>query len=134
MTGSKMCLGDTMAVTLVAKVMLTTMEPTVLYPADGGDEQRIAMLAGIVQLVSTALERSGGSDASAIHFMKSERGVIGYCKQGPSVILCEGDSESETNDALKAVLGSLNGSNSDISKKLNKIIQKRGKEIGDLWK
>ncbi|MGY5881125.1 MAG: hypothetical protein RTV31_12795 [Candidatus Thorarchaeota archaeon] len=127
-------MGDIMVVSLVAKVMLTTMEPTVLYPIDGGDEERIAMLAGIVQLVSAALERSDDSDTRTLHFMKSERGVIGYCKQGPSVIICEGDSESETNDALKAVLGSLNGSDIDISKKLDKIIQKRGKEIGDLWK
>jgi hypothetical protein len=128
-----MFLGDIMTVTLVAKVMLTTMESTVLYPIDGGDEQRIALLAGIVQLVSAALERSEDSNACEIHYMKSERGVIGYCKQGPVVIICEGDSESETNDALKAVLGSLNGSDVDISKKLNKIIQQRGKEIGDLW-
>ena len=127
-------MGDTMAVTLVAKVMLTTMEPTVLYPTDGGDEERIAMLTGVIQLVSTALERSGDSSESSLHFMKSERGVIGYCKQGPTVVICEGDSESETNDALKAVLNSLNSSDTDISSKLSKIIQKRGKEIGDLWK
>ena len=129
-----MFLGDTMAVTLVAKVMLTTMEPTVLYPTDGGDEERIAMLTGVIQLVSTALERSGDSSESSLHFMKSERGVIGYCKEGPTVVICEGDSESETNDALKAVLNSLNSSDTDISSKLSKIIQKRGKEIGDLWK
>jgi len=127
-------LGDIMVVTLVAKVMLTTMEPTVLYPTDGGDEERIAMLTGVIQLVSTALERSGNSSETSFHFMKSDRGVIGYCKQGPTVIICEGDSESETNDAMKAVLGSLNSSDSDISSKLNKIIQKRGKEVGDLWK
>lgn len=127
-------MGDIMVVTLVAKVMLTTMEPTVLYPTDGGDEERIAMLTGVIQLVSTALERSGNSSETSFHFMKSDRGVIGYCKQGPTVIICEGDSESETNDAMKAVLGSLNSSDSDISSKLNKIIQKRGKEVGDLWK
>jgi hypothetical protein len=123
-----------MAVTLIAKVMLTTMEPTVLYPTEGGSEERIAMLTGIIQLVSTALERSGDSDEATPHFMKSERGVIGYCKQGPTVIICEGDAESETKDALKAVLDSLNGSNEDISKKLDKIVHKRGKEVGDLWK
>ena len=127
-------MGDTMAVTLVAKVVLTTMEPTILYPAEGGSEERIAMLTGIIQLVSAALERSGDTEGTNIHFMKSGRGVIGYCKQGPTVVICEGDSEAETNDALKAVLGSLNGSDIDISKKLDKIVQKRGKEIGDLWK
>ena len=123
-----------MTVTLVAKVMLTTMEPTVLYPSDGGDEERIAMLTGIIQLVSAALDRTDDTEGTNIHFMKSGRGVIGYCKQGPTVVICEGDSESETNDALKAVLGSLNGSDIDISKKLNKIIQHRGQEIRDLWK
>ncbi|MBN2230142.1 MAG: hypothetical protein JW779_11190 [Candidatus Thorarchaeota archaeon] len=123
-----------MAVTLVARVQLTTMEPTVLYPIDGGDEQRIAMLAGIVQIVSTALERTDDAEKANMHFMKSERGVIGYSKKGSSVIICEGDSESETSDALKAVLDSKNGSSTDISKKIDKIIQQRGKEIGDLWK
>lgn len=125
-----------MAVTLVAKVQLTTMEPTVLYPKDGGDEERIALLTGIVQLVSAALDKSGLSEteASESRFMKSERGVIGYCKQGPTVILCEGDTESETDDALKAVLSSLGSSASKISEKLDKMIRKRGKEIGDLWR
>ena len=125
-----------MAVTLVAKVQLTTMEPTVLYPTGGGDEERIAMLTGIIQLVSAALDRSGevGVEASAPRFMKSKRGVIGYLKQGSTVIICEGDAESETHDALNAVLGSLNASAEEIAKKLDKIVQKRGKEIGDLWR
>jgi len=129
-----MYLGDVMVVTLVAKVKLTTMEPKVLYPADSVDEERIAMLAGIVQLVSAALDRTQDTSETDIHFMKSGRGVIGYSKQGPSVIICEGDSESETNDALKSVLNSLNDSDVDISKLLEKTIQKRGKEIGELWK
>jgi hypothetical protein len=125
-----------MAVTLVAKVQLTTMEPTVLYPKDGGDEERIALLTGIVQLVSAALDKSGLSEGEQCEsrFMKSERGVIGYCKQGPTVILCEGDTESETDDALKAVLSSLGSSASKISEKLDKMVRKRGKEIGDLWR
>lgn len=131
-----MFLGDIMAVTLVAKVQLTTMEPTVLYPTGGADEERIALLTGIIQLVSAALDRSGDSDVdgSTLRFMKSDRGVIGYCKQGPTVIICEGDGESETSDALRAVLGSLGSSDSDIAKKLDKIVHKRGKEIGDLWR
>jgi hypothetical protein len=125
-----------MAVTLVAKVQLTTMEPTVLYPTDGGDEERIALLTGIIQLVSAALDRSGDSDSEACvpRFMKSDRGVIGYCKQGPTVIICEGDGEAETSDALRAVLGSLNSSVTEIAKKLDKVVHKRGKEIGDLWR
>ncbi|MDF1541126.1 MAG: hypothetical protein P1Q69_19670 [Candidatus Thorarchaeota archaeon] len=125
-----------MAVTLVAKVQLATMEPTVLYPVGGADEERIAMLTGVIQLVSAALDRSGDSDADACtpRFMKSDRGVIGYCKQGPTVVICEGDGEPETNDALKAVLGAIDSSDIDIAKKLDKIIHKRGKEIGDLWK
>lgn len=125
-----------MTVTLVAKVQLTTMEPTVLYPTGGGDEERIAMLTGVIQLVSAALDRSGdvGIDACSPRFMKSDRGVIGYCKQGATVVICEGDAESETHDALHAVLGSLSATADEIAKKLDKIIHKRGKEIGDLWR
>ncbi|MFW9920772.1 MAG: hypothetical protein ACFFED_14300, partial [Candidatus Thorarchaeota archaeon] len=113
---------------------LTTMEPTVLYPTGGGDEERIALLTGIIQLVSAALDRSDDSDASTPRFMKSGRGVIGYCRQGPTVVICEGDVESETHDALNAVLSSLHASAEEIAKKLDKIVHKRGKEIGDLWR
>ncbi len=124
-----------MAVTLVAKVQLTTMEPTVLYPTGGGDEERIALLTGIIQLVSAALDRTGDdADSCSPRFMKSERGVIGYCRQDTSVVICEGDTESETSDAMSAVLSSLHASAEDIAKKLDKIIHKRGKEIGDLWR
>ena len=129
-------MGDIMVVTLVAKVQLSTMEPTVLYPSGGVDEERIAMLTGVIQLVSAALDRSDDTDTDVCspRFMKSERGVIGYCKQGPLVVICEGDGESETKDALTAVLSTENATTEDIVKKLEKIIHKRGKAIGDLWK
>ncbi len=123
-----------MAVTLVAKVPLATLEPVILYPLGGGDEERIALLTGIVQRVSAALDRSGDANTETPRFMKSERGVIGYCKQEKTVIICEGDSEAETSDALKAVLSSMDASHEEIAKKLHKIIHSRGKEIGDLWR
>ncbi|MHA2424920.1 MAG: hypothetical protein ACXAEF_09045 [Candidatus Thorarchaeota archaeon] len=125
-----------MAVTLVARVNLTNMDTTFLYPKDGRNEERIALLTGIVQLVSAALDRSGNSDTAvgAPNYMKSERGVIGYCKQGKGVIIVEGDTEPETADALKAVLGSGDDSDIEIQANIEKSVHKRGKEIGDLWK
>ena len=125
-----------MAVTLVARVNLTDMDTTFLYPKDGRNEERIALLTGIIQLVSAALDRSGGSDqeVGTPNYMKSERGVIGYCKQGKHVIIVEGDSEPETADALKAALSSNGGSDIEFQASIDKSVRKRGKEIGDLWK
>ena len=125
-----------MAVTLVARVNLTNMDTTFLYPKDGRNEERIALLTGIVQLVSTALDRSGNSDEAvcAPNYMKSERGVIGYCKVGKGVIIVEGDTEPETSDALKAALNSADASDIEIQANIEKSVHKRGKEIGDLWK
>lgn len=125
-----------MAVSLVARVNLSNMETTFLYPKDGRNEERIALLAGIIQLVSTALDRSGNSDEEICtpNYMKSERGVIGYCKQGKHVIIVEGDSEPETADAVKAAISASEGSDAEIQANIEKSVHKRGKEIGDLWK
>ena len=111
------------------------MEPTVIYPVDGGSEERIALLTGIVQLVSAALEMSlETSDECAPRFMKSERGVIGYCTTETHIIICEGDTEKETKDALRAVLSGNNVSNELLASKIEKAVKKRGDEIGDLWR
>ncbi len=125
-----------MAVTLVARVNLSNMDTTFLYPKDGRNEERIALLTGIIQLVSAALDRAGAIDEenSAPNYLKSERGVIGYCKQGKDVIICEGDSEPETSDALKAALNASGASDMEIQANIEKVVQKRGKEIGDLWR
>ena len=124
-----------MTIRLVAKVQVESMEPIVIYPVDGGNEERIALLTGIIQLVSAALEMSNdSSDECAPRFMKSERGVIGYCSTETHIIICEGDDEKETRDTLKAVLGAENASNEQIVSKIEKVVKKRGDEIGDLWR
>jgi hypothetical protein len=100
------------------------------------EEERIALLTGIVQLVSAALERSGARD-SAIRiprFMKSDKGVIGYFSVEGQVVICEGDTEAETGDALKAVLASPDASGEQLKSKIERTVQRRGKEIGDLWR
>jgi hypothetical protein len=120
---------------LVAKVHIDTMEPTILYPADGGSEERIALLTGIIQLVSAALEMSQKtSDDCAPRFMKSERGVIGYCTMKSHILICEGDEEKETREALRANMSGENVSDKQFAAKFDKGVKKRGDEIGDLWR
>ncbi len=125
-----------MVVRLVAKVQADNMEPTVLYPVDGVDQERIALLTGIVQLVSAALQRSGPSTLGEFtpNFMKSERGVIGYCSMGSYLIICEGDNEEETGSALKAAYDGRDLSKMDFAQKDMKEVQQRSREMGDLWK
>lgn len=102
------------------------MEPTIIYPDDGGSEERIALLTGIIQLVSAALEMSDAvTNECAPRFMKSESGVIGYCSKDKYIIICEGDEEEETDNALRAVMG---------ESTIEKEVKKRGNEIGDLWR
>ncbi len=118
-----------MVVSLVAKVHIDTMEPTIIYPVDGGSEERIALLTGIIQLVSAALEMSDtDTNECAPRFMKSERGVIGYCSKDKYIIICEGDEEDETNKAIRDVV------RGETDLKLEKEVKKRGNEIGDLWR
>jgi hypothetical protein len=113
--------------------MLDNMEPTILYPVGENQAERIALLTGIVQLVSAALTRSG-TDACEPHFMKSDRGVIGYCQMEPFLIICEGDNERETEEALKAVTSSAGASDAEITSKLDSHLKRTGREIGDLWR
>jgi hypothetical protein len=120
---------------LVAKVLIDTMEPTILYPIDGGSEERIALLTGIIQLVSAALEMSqNSSDECAPRFMKSERGVIGYCTTKLHIVICEGDEENETKEALKAAISGEHAFDAQLVSKIEKTVKKRGSEIGDLWR
>ena len=123
-----------MVIRLIAKVQLSTMESTVVYPEDDVNEERIALLTGIVQLVSAALEHSGDRLTEVPLFMKSERGVIGYFTKGDVLFLCQGDSESETNHALKAVIKNPELSGVKLAFELEKSVKTRGKEIGDLWR
>lgn len=123
-----------MVLRLMARVDLDQMDFEVVHPATDPDEERIAKLTGIIQLVSHALERNNSSNPSAPMFMKSEGGVVGYCQIDDYVIICEGDTERETEDALKAVMSSDSVSVNDIEDSIERVVQKRGKEIGDLWR
>ncbi|MHA1654466.1 MAG: hypothetical protein ACTSYX_05970 [Candidatus Thorarchaeota archaeon] len=124
-----------MAVRLVARVNLETMDSKVIYPRDEMREERIALLTGIVQLVSAALSRTGGSGTGGRPmFMKSERGVIGYCSVDETLFICEGDGEREVGDALSAVMKEPNASDDALSSRVDSILKRRGREIGDLWK
>lgn len=125
-----------MVVRLIAKVKSDDMEPTLLYPIGGVDQERIALLTGIVQLVSAALQRSEPSPLGEFkpNFMKSDRGVIGYCTMGTHLIICEGDKEDETGAALRAAYEGQDLSDIDFGIKESKEVQKRGKEMGDLWR
>ena len=55
-----------MAVRLVARVNLETMDSKVICPRDEMREERIALLTGIVQLVSAALSRTGGGGTGVV--------------------------------------------------------------------
>jgi hypothetical protein len=125
-----------MTVRLVAKVLTDSMEPIVLYPRGENNDERIALLTGIVQLVSAALERTDPQKTGECtpHFMKSANGVIGYCSMGGDIVLCEGDAEHETNEAIMAVVNGRNIPHAEVLERVEKAVQKRGKEIGDLWR
>ena len=121
-----------MPVHLVAKVRLDDMNSEVLWPTDESREERIALLTGIVQLISAALKSSGGMDHCVPNFMKSERGVIAYCSMEPYLLICEGDTENETGQALQTVINNPDSSGHDFGK-LEREVEKRGKELERLW-
>ncbi|NWF94626.1 MAG: hypothetical protein HXY34_00615 [Candidatus Thorarchaeota archaeon] len=123
-----------MVIRLVARVKLENMESAVLYPREESNDERIALLTGIVQLVSAALEHAETTDEGQPMFMKSERGVIGYATVKEHLFICEGDGERETGDALKAIVKRPLASNEELSSSIDDLVKKRGKEIGDLWR
>ncbi|MBD3157389.1 MAG: hypothetical protein GF309_01250 [Candidatus Lokiarchaeota archaeon] len=123
-----------MVLRLAARVELDDMDFDVIYPDTEPDEEKIAKLTGIVQLVSHALESSESSNPCAPMFMKSEHGVIGYCQVDGYVMICEGDTERETEDALRALLNSPTANAVELEENLERVVNKTGKEIGDLWR
>lgn len=136
LTGSRKHLEVTvsMVLRLAARVELDDMDFDVIYPDTEPDEEKIAKLTGIVQLVSHALESSESSNPCAPMFMKSEHGVIGYCQVDGYVMICEGDTERETEDALRALLNSPTANAVELEENLERVVNKTGKEIGDLWR
>ncbi len=125
-----------MVVRLIARVNLEDMKSTVLFPPDGGDEGRIALLTGIVQLISAALESAGGphGSGSGTRFMKSERGVIAYQIVEPFLFIAEGDTENETSDAIQAVIKDPEISGKQLVERFSDEVERRAREIGDLWR
>lgn len=124
-----------MVIRLVAKVKLEDMSSQVLYPVGEEKEERVALLMGIVQLVTAALERGDPANISRgkHHYMKSDRGVVGYVTLGDYVYIAEADNESEVADSLKSIANSPEASQEEIAKRIQKVVDKRGREISDLW-
>jgi len=121
---------------LVAKVYTPDMSFEVIYPLDERKDERIAILTGIVQLITAALSQ-GGSGNPAQHqlfYLKSATGVIGYFLDDDFLYLCEGDSEGETEDALKGIQNELKNRSADLKEKVKDLVERPGKEISDLWK
>ena len=127
-----------MVVRLFAKINLDTMDSKVLYPVDEVSEEvsdeRIALLTGIVQLVSTALNLVLGKGEGLTGIMKSGKGVIGYVKLDTLLFICQGDSESEARDPLKAIVTNPDATGDELASHVLKVVRQRGKEIGDLWR
>ncbi|MBD3408346.1 MAG: hypothetical protein GF411_19640 [Candidatus Lokiarchaeota archaeon] len=124
-----------MVIRLVAKVKLDDMSSQVLYPIDEQKDERVALLMGIVQLVSAALERDDPASLSEgkHHFMKSDRGVVGYVTLGDYVYIAEADNENEVADSLTSITNKPEASKEEIAKRIQKVADKRGREISDLW-
>ncbi|MEM2143692.1 MAG: hypothetical protein QXS20_01355 [Candidatus Thorarchaeota archaeon] len=124
-----------MVIRLIARVELDTMNSDILYPREGSNDQRIALLTGVTQLVSSALERAGSRTTSGQPmFMKAETGVIGYILRDRTVFICEGDGERETGDALQALYRRAQEEQNDLAAAAEDILSQKGKEIGDLWR
>ncbi len=124
-----------MVIRLVARVELDDMKSKVLYPTGEDNEERVALLTGIVQLVSVALERTDASNVRMGNpsFMKSDRGVVGYATSDGSLIICESDDEKEAGEVFKAIQKVMHLDDDEIAKQITKVVTKRGREISGLW-
>ncbi len=125
-----------MVVKLVVRVEMCDMSSKVLFPEDDTTEERAALLTGIVQLVSVALKREQDADAALgrPHFMKSDKGVIGYAQTTDGFLyICESDNESESGDVLRAVVDAVHATEEEIVKRIKKVMRRRGGEIAGLW-
>jgi hypothetical protein len=124
-----------MVIRLVARVRLDDMMSKVLYPTGEENEERVALLTGIVQLVSVALERTEASkiEIGNPSFMKSDRGVVGYATSNGFLFICESDEEKEAGRVFKAVQKALHLGDDEITARIEKVVNKRGREISGLW-
>ena len=123
-----------MVVRMVVRVELDNMGSKVLYPPEEQSAERIALLTGIVQLVSTALKRDGGkAPAETPNYMKSDKGVVGYIMRTDYLYICEADNEKEAGSVLAIVVDNVNATEDYLISVIAKALRKRGREISSLW-
>jgi len=123
-----------MVVRMVVSVVLDNMESKVLYPPEEKSAERVALLTGIVQLVSTALQRDGSlSNSETANYMKSDKGVVGYIQKTEYLYICEADNEKEAGSVLSLIMENANASDEWLTSIIAKALRKRGKEISSLW-
>ncbi|MFW9975257.1 MAG: hypothetical protein ACFFDQ_08340 [Candidatus Thorarchaeota archaeon] len=124
-----------MVVRMVARVMLDNMESKVLYPPEEQSSERVALLTGIVQLVSTALKRDGLTpvESNTPSYMKSGKGVVGYVQRTKHLFICEADSEKEADPVLSLIMENENASEDWLTQIVTKALRRRGREISSLW-
>lgn len=123
-----------MVVRMVVRVELDNMASKVLYPPEEQSAERVALLTGIVQLVSTALQRDASISGSMnANYMKSDKGVVGYFQETEYLYICEADNEKEAESVLSLIMENVNASEQWLSKIIAKALRKRGREISSLW-
>lgn len=124
-----------MVVRMVVKVRLDNMESEVLYPPEEQSVERIAILTGIVQLVSTALKRDDFSTtiSESPNYMKSEKGVVGYIQLDGYLYISEADNEKESDSILSLILNNRNANEFWLVQLISRALRKRGEEISSLW-
>ncbi|MFW9834825.1 MAG: hypothetical protein ACFFEK_12575 [Candidatus Thorarchaeota archaeon] len=124
-----------MVVRMVVRVTLDNMDSKVIYPSEEQSAERVALLTGIVQLVSTALQRDDVStiDSGNPNYMKSDRGVVGYIQLNGLLYICEAENEKESGSVLSLILENRNSSPEWLTQVITKALRKRGREISSLW-
>ncbi len=123
-----------MVIRTVAKIDLDTMASKALYPPKLDSEERVALLAGIVQLVQAALQSAGEDIKQGVsHFMKSDKGVVGYMHINGHLLICEADNEKESEIVFDLVLGRPDANDEELATALEKALRSRGKELSSLW-
>ncbi len=123
-----------MVVRFVARVYMDNMASKTLYPMEETSEERVALLTGIIQLVSAALQHDDEKRMENVHnYMKSDRGVVGYFEREGSLYICEADTEKETETVLDLIQKNIDCENYEISQKIANVYRKRGREISSLW-
>jgi len=124
-----------MVVRMVVRVELDNMSASVLYPPEEQSVERVALLTGIVQLVSTALQRSDSDPpkSNTPNYMKSDKGVVGYIQRTEFLYICEADNEKEAGSVLSLIIDNKDASEQWLIQLITKALRKRGREISSLW-